>query len=88
MRSQITVRGLDPETEKCLNDLARRLQISLNKAALILIRKGAGLSDRNAGPEVVGDSLDEFIGSWSLEEETALLGSIREMEQIDRDLWR
>ncbi len=87
VKNQITVRGIDRETEKRLRDLARRRRISLNRAAGILLRKGAGLREEDAGPEVVGESLYAFVGSWSREQERALLDSIREMEQVDRDLW-
>ena len=87
MKNQITVRGLDEETGRRLRELSRRLHVSLNRAALILLRKGAGLADDD-GPEVVGDSLDAFIGSWSREQEAEFLESIRETRQIDRDLWR
>ncbi len=41
--TQLTLRGLDPELEKRLRELAARDQLSLNKAALKLMRRGAGL---------------------------------------------
>ena len=88
MENQITVRGLDPETEKRLRELARRRQISLNKAAKLLMRKGAGLQEDNSGPEVVGNALDSFIGSWTRRDETEFLDSIRAVEQIDADFWQ
>ena len=88
VNNQITVRGLDPETERHVRELASRLHISLNRAAVMLIRKGAGLREDNSGPDVVGQSLDSFIGSWSREDEAKLLDSIREMEQIDQELWQ
>ena len=88
MKNQITVRGLDAETEKRLGELARQRHISLNKAAIVLIRKGAGLRDDGSSPEVVAESLDSFVGTWSREEETQLLNSIRDMDQIDTDLWQ
>ena len=88
MKNQITVRGLDSETDRCIRDLARRLDISLNKAAVMLIRKGAGLRQDESGPEVVGASMDSLIGSWSREEEAEFLESIRETEQIDPGLWQ
>ena len=88
VNNQITVRGLDAETERHVRELASRLRISLNRAAVMLIRKGAGLREDNSGPEVVGQSLDSFIGSWSREDEAKFLDSIREMEQIDQDLWQ
>lgn len=88
MKNQITVRGLDPETERRVTDLARRLRISRNRAAVMLLRKGAGLRDDDAGPEVVGTALDSFIGSWSRDDEAQLLESISELGRIDRELWK
>lgn len=88
MRNQISVRGLDAETDRHLRELARRLGISRNRAAVMLLRKGAGLREDNAGPEVVGDALDSFFGSWSPDEEARLLKSIRELGQVDPELWR
>lgn len=87
MRSQITVRGLDEETERHVRELARRLRISRNKAAVMLLRKGAGLHEDDAGPVVVGAAIDSFIGSWSREEEAQLLESIRELSRADPELW-
>jgi hypothetical protein len=88
VKNQITVRGLDAETERHVKELARRLHVSLNRAAVMLMRKGAGLREEDAGPEVVGKSLDSFIGSWSREDEEKLLDSIRQLGQIDPDLWK
>jgi hypothetical protein len=88
VRNQITVRGLDAETDRRLRDLARRLRISRNKAAVMLLRKGAGLREDDDGPEVVGGALDSFIGSWSAEDEARLLESIRELGQVEPELWR
>ena len=88
MGNQITIRGLDPETEKRLRELARRRRISLNKAAKLLMRKGAGLQEDNSGHEVVGNALDSFIGSWTQRGETEFLDSIRDVEQIDADFWQ
>jgi hypothetical protein len=68
--------------------LARERGISLNRAAVLLIRQGAGLDDDGAHSKVIGDSLDEFIGSWTAEDEAEFLGTIEAMEQIDDELWR
>ena len=88
MKNQITVRGLDPETEGRLRDLARRGHMSMNRAAVMLIRKGAGMLPEGEGPETVGSSLDSFVGTWSPQQEQEFLRSIRDMEQTDEDLWR
>ena len=86
MKNQISVRGLDAETDRRLREMARRLGISRNRAAVTLLRKGAGLREDDAGPEVVGAALDSFIGSWSPDEEARLLESIRELGQVDPEL--
>jgi hypothetical protein len=86
MKDQITVRGIDAEASRRVRMLAAREHISINKAAITMIRKGAGLRPDYAGPETVGASLDAFIGSWSREGEEEFLRSIRDMEQVDEAL--
>jgi hypothetical protein len=88
MANQITIRGIDTETEKRVKDIARRYNISLNKAAIMLIRKGAGINEDDLSPEVIGNSLDSFIGSWSSDEESEFLKSIEDTENIDQDMWK
>ena len=66
--------------------VARREGISLNKAALRLLGRAAGLG-RREDADRIGDSLDLWIGTWSQQEADALLESIHCCEQIDRELW-
>jgi len=68
--------------------LARERQISLNRAALLLMRRGAGLSLRPGPENSVGGALDSFIGVWSRDQETELLEAIEPLDQIDPELWR
>lgn len=86
--NQLTIRGFGDDLRREIEALARERGISLNRAAVLLIRRGAGLDDDEARANVIGDSLDEFIGSWTVEDEAAFLGSIEAMEQIDDELWR
>ena len=51
------------------------------------MRRGAGLSGPAGGASTIGDSLDEFIGTWRDEDERQLLDSIDPLEQIDESLW-
>jgi hypothetical protein len=85
---QLTIRGFDEELEERLERLARERGISLNKAALLLMRRGAGVGGEVAPERVVGDALDEFIGQWTEEEERRFLESIDVLEQVDESLWR
>ena len=84
----MSLRGFDPELERRLRELARERGISLNKAALMLMCEGAGLAEARSRSNVVGDSLDHLIGSWSAKQERALLDAIEPMEAIDEELWR
>jgi hypothetical protein len=85
--NQLTVRGFDPELEKRLRDLASQRQISLNRAALALMRRGAGLSEPSKLGKEVGSALDSFIGVWSEEDEAEFSKALEPLEQIDPGLW-
>ena len=85
---QLTLRGFDPALERRLRELAGELQISLNRAALLLMRRGAGLGDARRPASEVGGALDSFIGVWSEEQEAELLEAIEPLQRIDPELWR
>ena len=86
--NQLTIRGFDPELERSLRRLAGERDLSLNRAALLLMRRGAGLGSPSRGANVVGSALDKFVGAWSQEQEAELLAAVGDLEQIDPDLWR
>jgi len=85
---QLTLRGLDKDLTRCLHALARRERLSLNEAALRLMRRGAGLPDPPGASATVGDALDGFVGKWCKEQEVELLSSITACEATDESLWR
>ena len=84
---QLTIRGLDAQLEKRLRKMAKDHQMSLNRAALSLMRRGAGLTESREPADAVGTSLDGFIGIWSPEDEAELLKAIEPFGQIDPELW-
>ena len=85
---QLTVRGFDDELSSAIQRLAKREGISLNQAALRLLRKGAGLADHGAGRAKVGSSLDHLIRVWTPEEADELDAALKEFDKIDEELWR
>jgi hypothetical protein len=86
---QLTVRGFDKEVERRLRKLAREKGISLNKAALMLLRRGAGLGEPEpSGPDVVGDSLSTLFGTWSEKDADEFEEALDQLEQVDETLWR
>jgi hypothetical protein len=86
--NQLTVRGFDKDLERRLREVARERKVSLNQAALLLLREGAGLGATERRTRVVGHSLDHLIGSWSEKEEQEFLETISGLEDIDPALWR
>ena len=85
---QLTLRGFDSALERRLRELADEMQISLNRAALLLMRRGAGLMEIRRPEEEVGEALDSFIGVWSDEQEAELLEAVEPLRRIDPELWR
>ena len=85
--NQITVRGFDDELSATLRRLAQREGISLNQAALRLLRKGAGLADGSARADTVGASLDHLIGTWIQADADEMDAALEEFETIDEAAW-
>lgn len=70
----------DRELAKRLRQVARSERLSLPKAALLLMRRGAGLIESKQATASVGVALDAFIGRWSAADERRLLDSIAACE--------
>lgn len=86
--NQLTIRGFDDDLSSSIRRLAKQEGISLNQAALRLLRKGAGLSDGSRGGDVVGSSLDHLIGNWTAAETDEMDSALEEFETIDEAAWR
>ena len=86
---QLTLRGFGPDLEHALRVTARRLGSSLNKAALHLMRRGAGLRDPGEDPERIGPSIDKYAGTWSEDEARELVTLVAELDAVpDEGFWR
>ena len=87
--NQLTIRGFDDELKESIRGLAEREGISLNRAALKLLKKGAGIMKGGGGMGKVGNSLDHLFGRWSEEEANEFNAIIEEeCERIDESMWR
>jgi hypothetical protein len=86
--TQLTLRGFDEELERRVRRLAARERISLNKAALKLMRQGAGLSNSAKVGKAIGTQLDDFIGSWDREQWRELEEATAVFERIDEEQWQ
>jgi hypothetical protein len=81
------MRGFDDELREHLQELARKEHLSLNKAALKLLRKATCFDDDEPRQKQVGSALDEFIGCWSPAEAKEFEHQVKVFEQVDPDLW-
>ena len=84
---QLTIRGFGDELTRAIRRLANRDGTSLNRAAVKLLRRGAGLEDKK-GPDTVGSSLDHLIGTWTDAEADEFERALRHFETIDEDMWQ
>ncbi len=84
---QLTVRGFDSELADRVRQFASREGISLNRAVLKLLRRGAGLGQRNDSASV-GSSLDHLIGTWTAEETAEMDRALKDISPIDKAMWK
>lgn len=89
MAHQLTIRYGD-EVAREIEELARRKGLSRNQAVLQLLRRGAGIDDGSRGQDanVIGNSLDGFVGSWSAEQAREFDEAVSAFDQIDEEFWK
>lgn len=85
---QLTVRGFGDDLSAHIHRLAKREGISLNQAALRLLRRGAGLTDSKENPNAIGSSLDHLFGVWSRDEADSFDAALEVFETIDPTAWK
>ena len=83
---QLTIRGFDDELASRIRQIASREGISLNRAVLKLLRRGADLGERSDKPNVVGDSLDHLIGTWAAEEAAEVNRALEDFSRVDEEI--
>ena len=87
MRDQLTVRGFGQELANAVQRLATREKISLNQAALKLLRQGAGLRDPIDQPNAPQRAIEELHGAWTPEESAAIDRAISDFSAIEAGMW-
>ena len=86
--NQLTIRGFDDELAHRIRQLASREGISLNRAVLKLLRRGAGLRERKGDSDTVGSSLDHLIGTWTHQEAVEMERALEDLSYIDDAMWK
>ena len=85
--NQLTVWGFDDELSAAVHRLAKTEGISLNQAALRLLKKGAGLTDSKENPHAIGSWLDDLFGTWSQGEAESFDTALEIFETVDESAW-
>lgn len=85
---QLTVRGFEDELSEAIRRFAQREGVSLNQAALRLLREGAGLSTTAGADDTVGSSLDSLIGSWTPDEADEFDAALADFAVVDEAVWK
>lgn len=79
---QITVRGIDPEIEKKIREIARHRRQSINQVIKEIIHKEFL---RHESPTA---SLKQLAGGWTKDEAREFEHAIEYFEQIDEAMWK
>jgi len=81
--SQITLRGIEPEIEQKIRQLAEERHQSLNFILNEIIRQNF----KKEKPKPAADSLKSLAGGWSEQEASNFMQAIEPCEQIDEEMW-
>jgi hypothetical protein len=82
----LTLRDVPPDVARRIHELARDEGISLNKAAVRLLRDAVRGEHARRGPPY--DDLDALAGTWSEAEAKTFDEALAEQRTIDRKMWR
>lgn len=87
---QLTLRCRERALEQRIRQLAREEGISLNQAAIRLLRRGAGLEEAPSTPrpDRVGSRLDHLGGTWTAKQAREVEDALRLFGAVDEELWR
>lgn len=79
---QYTIRQVPPQIDEALRQRASEEGRSLNTVAIEMLERGLGLS----GKPIRHHDLDDLAGTWV--DDPEFDKAIREMDQIDPELWQ
>jgi len=79
----LTIRNLDPETDKVLREKARREGKSINAVVLEILQAGLLPARKRCYHD-----LDALVGAWSSDEADRFDAALDQMSVIDEDVWK
>ncbi len=85
MKRAITLRNIPPAVEKAIRAKALERKISANRAVIELLEERLGVAGRK---RVLHHDLDALAGTWSEEDAKEFDEALREIRQIDPEIWK
>ncbi|MGD0310472.1 MAG: hypothetical protein ABSC02_14450 [Acidobacteriota bacterium] len=82
----LTVRGIDGEVQKGLENLARREGISVNSAVVRTLRAALGLDKKRRTKQY--HDLDHLAGTWTAVDGEEFQKNTACFEKIDEAIWK
>jgi hypothetical protein len=80
---QITLRGIEPEIEQKIRQMAKEKHLSLNVVLNEIIRQKFRKGNQRPG----ADSLRSLAGGWTKQEAEDFQKAIESCEQVDEEMW-
>lgn len=84
--TQITLRGMDSETEQEIRRMAQKNGKSLNRVILDMLYQNTGFKKKEK--KSLSESLRKLAGGWSEKDASEFMESIKACEQIDEEMWK
>ena len=82
----LTIRGIDTELDFKIKERAKQNGESINKIVLRLINSAFGLEKNKLFPTY--HVLDSLAGTWTKEDENNFNQNIKELSEVDKNLWK
>ena len=82
----LTIRGIDSELDTKIREKANQKEESINKIVLQLLKSSFGI-EKNKVFSTYHD-LDSLAGTWTKEDEDSFNQNIKELSEVDKDLWK
>ncbi len=82
----LTIRGIDTELDTKIREKATLSGESINKIVLQMLKSAFGIEKSKIFPTY--HDLDSMAGTWTQEDEDHFNQNIRELGEVDKDMWK
>lgn len=82
----LTIRGINPELSEKVKKNASKNNLSINQFVLNILKEYTGLSKFRYFKSY--NDLDKLAGTWNEDDENDFKKSIKELGEIDKELWQ